>query len=67
MNSFSQLNQLLNNRNNVVNAPFNMEQFKTMIPNAPDSLISKVIAQARMQGISEEHIRQGIEVINKYR
>ena len=67
MNSFSQLNQLLNNRSNVVNTPFDMEQFKTMITNAPDSLISKVISQARAQGVSEEHIRQGIELINKYR
>ena len=67
MNSFSQLNQLLNNQRNTTNIPFNMEQFKTMIPNAPDSLISKVITQARMQGISENSIQQGIELINKYR
>lgn len=66
MNPFTQLSQLVAQK-----AParqdFNPEQFKTLIPQISDDLINRVIMQARMQGLSDQQIQEGLTIINKYR
>ena len=66
MNPFTQLSQLVAQK-----AParqnFNPEQFKALIPQISDDLINRVIMQARMQGISDQQIQEGLTIINKYR
>lgn len=66
MNPFTQLSQLVAQK-----AParqnFNPEQFKKLIPQISDDLINRVIMQARMQGLSDQQIQEGLTIINKYR
>ena len=66
MNPFTQLSQLAAQK-----APaqqnFNPEQFKALIPQLSDDLINRVIMQARMQGLSDQQIQEGLTIINKYR
>lgn len=69
MNSFTQLSQLMSRSQpqKSVQQDFDPDKFKAIIPQVPDTLINQTILQARMQGISEEQIRQGLALINKYR
>lgn len=67
MNPFQQLAQLMPQKQAPIQQNFNPEQFKSIIPQLSDSLINKVILQARMQGISEQQIKEGLAIINKYK
>ena len=53
----------MNMFNNKQNVPFNLDQFKTFIPKINDNMLSELVKQARIQGISEQDIEQGLNLI----
>ena len=53
----------MNMFNNKQSIPFNLDQFKTFIPKINDNMLSELVKQARIQGISEQDIEQGLNLI----
>lgn len=43
----------------------NIQQFQQWLPQINDNMLSQLAAQARQQGISEQDIQNGLNIINK--
>lgn len=43
---------------------FDSNQFKKIVPQLNDNLLSQFVLQARAQGISDADIQKGLELIN---
>lgn len=46
---------------------FNLEQFRSMVPQLNENLLTQLVAQARSNGISDQDIQKGLELIKKIR
>lgn len=45
------------------NPPINLDQFRQLAPNLTEPFLNQLINQAKMKGISERDIKQGLEFI----
>lgn len=67
-NSFLQLtNTQLSNIQKEQLPKFNEQQFFNMLPSLTDNHLQHIVAQARLQGISEKEIEDGLTLIQQLR
>ena len=62
-----QMNPMMGQMTGGMNPPINKSLFKQAIPSLNDNILAQLAAQARTQGISEEDIEKGMELLKKLR
>ena len=64
---YQMLNQMQPQKQNNGTPNFNQQQFKNWLPNLNQSMLNQLVSQARAQGIPENEIQAGLQIINQFK